>query len=77
MPIYEYKCGKCQRQWEEFRRVEDREYMSCCGRPAQRVFSPVSRPVILDYYNESIDKHITGPQQRDKIYKELDVHEVD
>ena len=76
MPIYEYKCGRCKRQWENFRKVADRNFMSCCGRPAQRVITPVSKPVVLDYYNESIDRQITGPKQKERLYKELDVHEV-
>jgi len=76
MPVYDYKCGKCDNQWEEYRKVEDRDSVFCCEQLAKRLIAPVSRPVILEYYNESIDKNITGPKQRDALYKELDVHEV-
>ncbi len=76
MPVYEYRCGVCGETFEKFRRVDERHEVECCGQKADMLISAVSRPVILDYYNESIDKRITGPKQRDRLYKELDVHEV-
>lgn len=76
MPVYDYKCGKCDSQWDEFRPVADRDSVFCCEERAKRLISAPSRPVILEYYNESIDRNITGPKQRDALYKELDVHEV-
>ena len=76
MPIYEYKCVKCGETFEKFRKVDAQDDVECCGQKADKLISAPSRPVILDYYNESIDRRITGPKQRDALYKELDVHEV-
>lgn len=41
MPIYEYRCGKCEQVFEALQRVHDEPLDSCrrCGGPAERIIS--------------------------------------
>jgi putative FmdB family regulatory protein len=41
MPLYEYKCKKCQKRFEVIRRVTDSDPVECpeCGEPASRLLS--------------------------------------
>ena len=43
MPIYEYKCEKCNKIFEEFQSINDPAITECvfCKSPVKRVFSPV------------------------------------
>lgn len=43
MPIYSYKCRKCERVFDSFQRVDENSNIKCvyCGSEAQRIFSPV------------------------------------
>lgn len=43
MPAYDYRCTKCDLDFEVNRPITDREPVSCvaCGAEAKRVFSPV------------------------------------
>lgn len=45
MPVYEFKCGECERVTESHRTVKDRDALTVCGDcevEMQRVFSPIS-----------------------------------
>lgn len=41
MPIYEYKCGKCNKKFEVFQGVADKEVGACkfCGGPVNKLIS--------------------------------------
>lgn len=43
MPIYEYKCTKCNKVFEEHQSHKDKPVEKCkfCQSPVKRVFSPV------------------------------------
>jgi putative FmdB family regulatory protein len=44
MPVYEFKCDQCGHKFETFKHVDNRNDANCplCGKPARRLFSPVS-----------------------------------
>lgn len=41
MPLYDYFCDKCNFQFDDFRRVIDREFTNCpqCGTLSKKIFS--------------------------------------
>ncbi|HOJ50968.1 MAG TPA: zinc ribbon domain-containing protein [Syntrophales bacterium] len=41
MPIYEYKCQKCKKEFEVFQRISDPEITHCqfCGGPVSKLVS--------------------------------------
>lgn len=52
MPLYEYRCGQCEKQFEAtqsvYARVEDTECPSCHARQATRLMSSFSSAVTGD-----------------------------
>ena len=52
MPLYEYRCGQCEKQFEAtqsvYARVEDTECPFCQGRQATRLMSSFSSNVVGD-----------------------------
>lgn len=39
MPIYEFQCSLCGRQWEEWLAPADRNFVDCCGKKATLLLS--------------------------------------
>jgi len=64
MPVYQYKCKKCPREWEAFHKVSQRKSEKCCGKGAEIVIAPASKPVVCEYFSEAMNVRITGPRQR-------------
>lgn len=52
MPLYEYRCGQCEKQFEVnqsvYARIEDTECPSCHARQATRLMSSFSSNVVGD-----------------------------
>ena len=52
MPLYEYRCGQCEKQFEAtqsvYARIEDTECPFCQGRQATRLMSSFSSNVVGD-----------------------------
>lgn len=70
MPLYNYHCENCGLDLEKFNTVENREYMACnCGYPMTKIMSAISKPIILEYYNEGLGAVVTGPRQRQRLMK--------
>ncbi len=42
MPIYEYRCGSCGREFEELVRKDETPVCPACGKPARRLLSSCS-----------------------------------
>ena len=44
MPLYEYRCEKCDEQFEELRSASDEDEVRCpsCDRPAKKLLSAFS-----------------------------------
>ena len=77
MPTYEYRCGKCRREWEAVRRIDDRNRETCCGRRAEILIPRTQgRPVVLGYFDENLNAKITGPRQKREVMRRMDVAEV-
>lgn len=69
MPNYVYTCGKCGSTYEAVHSIPDRDNETCCGEKAKRIIATTGRPVVYEYYSESLDCHITGPKQRRDMMK--------
>ena len=76
MPLYEYKCEKCKREWEKTHKVSDRHYEYCCGEKAKLLVSKLARPVIYEYFSENLNANITGPAQKKRLMKEKNMREA-
>ena len=76
MPVYDYRCS-CGLEWEEYNTIENRDNERCaCGKNAERIFKLNAKPVVLEYYSESLDARITGPRQKSQVMKDKNVSEV-
>ena len=78
MPLYDYYCKSCKAEWEAFNSMANREEESCrCGTPATvQISATRTKPVIMDYFSENLNSHITGPEQRRRVMKESGVEEA-
>lgn len=76
MPFYDYYCD-CGLEWEEYNDINNRDNEMCgCGKPAKRKLQLNAKPVVLEYYSESLDARITGPKQKERVMRERNVSEV-
>lgn len=75
MPSYEYFCAHCEKRYEAYHAVAERDNETCCGHPAFRMLSVPAKPVVCEYYSESLGAHITGPRHRDRVMKEKNISE--
>ena len=71
MPLYEYRCDDCDKEWEGMNRIASRENEKCptCAKNATIVMSPGMRPVIVEYYSENLQAQVTGPAHRKELMK--------
>jgi len=70
MPLYDYECGVCGREWEAFHMVATRYTEKCCGTKAGIVIGKSELRVnAYDYYDDQIGEVITSPGQRDRVMK--------
>lgn len=78
MPLYNYKCSVCKSEFEAFNSVANRHssYHDGCGGVGEKVISLIARPVIMEYYSESLGAHITGPKQKQRVMREKGVSEA-
>lgn len=77
MPVYSYECKICGKKWENVRKVDDRYNEKCgCGAQAAVVMSLTAKPVVYEFYSESIGAQITGKKQRERLMKEKGLAEV-
>ena len=77
MPLYDYSCSKCGREWEASNKVSERYSEVCCSSEANIVISPTrTKPVILEGYNVGIGEYITGPKQKREMMKKHKLEEA-
>ena len=78
MPVYRYRCNKCIDTWENFRNISDRKEEVCgrCGDQAEIVITSIAKPVIYDYYSESLGAYVTGPKQKRDIMRIKNLEET-
>ena len=71
MPLYEYRCNDCDKEWDGMNRVANRENENCpdCGVKATILMSVGTRPVIIEYYSENLQAQVTGPAHRKELMK--------
>ena len=77
MPLYNYHCENCGRDLESFNTVDKRDHIVCsCGEQANKVLSPIAKPVVMEYFSENLNAMVTGPRQKQRLMKERNVKEV-
>lgn len=77
MPMYEYACS-CGNNYDAHHSVDTRDDEVCpdCGFKPERVFSVVGRPVVYEYFSESLNERVTGPRQKARLLREKNLSEV-
>jgi putative FmdB family regulatory protein len=80
MPLYEYKCQKCNRKYEQLYSVRDAPRIDecACGGKAYRMVSLIARTPnrwgdTNGYYDPGLGSYVANSQERDKKMKELGV----
>ena len=77
-PVYIYHCGKCERSWEALHWVSERDEEWCCDtRAGRRIPKSQGRPVVHEYFSESLNSMITSPKQKRKVMRDKGVEEAD
>lgn len=77
MPIYEYRCNRCNEEWELLKSISTRRDVHCnCGVKADLLISSPARPIILEYYSENLNDVVTGPEQKKRLMKEKGLEEA-
>jgi len=77
MPNYDVLCNKCDIEFEEYAKVEDKDDIKChtCGSVTQTLITQRGFQ-FLDGYDPNLQAFVTGPKHRDKIMKEKGLEEV-
>ena len=59
--LYEYRCPKCKKHFDDFRRVEARQYSVCpkCGTLSNLVFRPTRADNHMKQFKPYVDEHIS------------------
>lgn len=69
MPLYEYECQflPCQKTFEAFRKVEDRDIAACpgCGVNALRKFTPTALVFVHEHFRHLQSAFL--PDKEDKV----------
>lgn len=78
MPLYDYKCDFCNKEWENVHSIKDRENEQCaCGEKAQLVMRPsTTGSITYNYYDNALDMQITSPEQRKREIKKAGLYEL-
>jgi putative FmdB family regulatory protein len=78
MPIYPYRCDKCDSRWDSFHKIDEREDEECrvCKSPAIREIGHQARPVIMEEYVDNLGAVVTGPAHMRRLMKERNLEEV-
>lgn len=78
MPLYDYLCVSCNKEWENFHSIKDRDSELCkCGKKAQQVMRPSKTgDISYNYYDNALGMQITSPEQRKKEIKKAGLFEL-
>ena len=79
MPLYDYKCDSCGKEWEEYAAVVDKDVIKCssCMGQAHTLITINSIPnVFMEQYDEGLEAMVTGPGHRQTLMKERGYEEI-
>ncbi len=78
MPLYTYRCTKCETEVDEFRSVAERDIApECeCGSKTRKILS-LSKPIgdLNPYYDENLQGYVKSRQHRKDLMRERGVTE--
>lgn len=77
MPLYQYHCA-CGNLWEATNSIEGRNDETCekCKAPAKIDVAKGGKPVVVNYFSEHLNRQITGPKQKKKVMRQMNVEEA-
>jgi len=71
VPIYNYKCKTCGREWEAIHKMAERGKEWCCNNVASRQMSKTAKPYVFwEYYSEGAGARFKIKAHREKVLKE-------
>ena len=75
MPIYPFKCKKCQRIWERFLNVDVPKFDKCplCGTENERQYQAVNAKVAGSDFNSIMNDSFSGQRKMDKGFYDRNV----
>ena len=78
MPLYDFRCEKCDVEVEGYASVASRNEVACpmCGDTMTVLITTRARSVVYDYFSENLDAYVTGPAQRRRLMKERGLEEA-
>lgn len=77
MPMYDFGCLRCSKEFEEFSPVDRKDFVHCiCGGETKTFITVSSTPQCLEGYDPDLGVHITGPAQKRREMKKLNLEEI-
>ena len=79
MPLYEYKCETCERNYEVFQKMDRKHYYKCpeCGKRARRVYAPTPFKFDFKYgWDAGLGKYVDTKKERETIMREKNLERV-
>jgi len=78
MPIYNYYCPECKKEWEAFHTVNERHNEKCCNKNPDIIITSFSKNQVqcCDYYDHGLGERVTSPGHRKRLMKERGLVEV-
>lgn len=79
MPVYSYECPKCHEITEAFRRVDERNLMTCdCGAQMEIVIlsAPNHPKEMLPHFDNGLGAYVRDRSDRKRIMKEKGLKEA-
>jgi len=78
MPIYDLKCKSCNNEFEVIchHKVVQDNHCAECGGECDIQIGLQGKPQVLEYWDESLNAHITGPAQKARVMSKLGVESI-
>jgi len=73
VPLYQLKCNKCSKEFEEFSRVDDRNDIKCeCGGETSILIQPVVSHIFEPFFHPNLDKKPVFIKSKKHLKEESD-----
>ena len=78
MPLYDLACPECQKEWEGFTRVEDKDEQPCpsCGEFGITQVTCRSVPEVYGHFDKGLGSYVRSKSEESRIKKAKHLEEI-